>query len=167
MTGRNLKLLDHIAGNTIIRFTDIDPACLDVDAVVEEQDTNMVLGRSPVIMDTVESFPELVERMEQQTRAIPGKVIFKPATPKLLIAVVYDTEHSPICETAWVEAALLDIIEKCKSFGISTLAMPLLGTTYGHLQQETFIQLLQNVLMQNRQESLKKVLIYNLQDTSA
>ena len=45
--------LDYIAGSTIIRFTETDPALLQVDVVVEEQDTNLILGKSPVIMDTI------------------------------------------------------------------------------------------------------------------
>ena len=48
--------LDYIAGSTIIRFTETDPTLLRVDAVVEEQNTCLLLGKSPIIMDTIESF---------------------------------------------------------------------------------------------------------------
>lgn len=62
---RTLTQLDYITGNAIIQFTETDPTLLQVDAIVEEQDTNLILGKLPVIMDTIKSFPALVKKMEQ------------------------------------------------------------------------------------------------------
>ena len=152
--------LDYIAGSTIIRFTETDPALLQVDVVVEEQDTNLILGKSPVIMDTIESFPALVKKMELQIHEIPGKVIVKQSIPKRLVAIVYDVEHTPICEESWIEEALQNILIQCDKYKVKTLAMPLLGTSYGKLKEETTMQLLQDSLIQNRRQSLKKILIY-------
>jgi hypothetical protein len=90
-----LTQLDHIAGNTIIQFTETDPALLNVDAVVEEQDTNLILGKSPVILETIENFPTLVKKMEQQTQEIVGNVLVKQSIPIRFIAIVYDVEHTP------------------------------------------------------------------------
>ncbi len=39
---------------------------------------------------------------------------------------------------------------------IESLAMPLLGTSYGKLKERGIMQLLQDSLIQNRQEHLKK-----------
>jgi hypothetical protein len=158
--GSTQTQLDYIAGNTIIQFTVTDPALLKVDAVVEEQDTNLLLGKSPVIMDTIESFPDLVEKMEQQTREIVGNVLVKQSMPKRFIAIVYDVEHTPISKKIWIEHAIQNIMEECGKHKIKTLAMPLLGTSYGKIEEESIIQLLQNLLIQNRQQSLKKILIY-------
>jgi len=99
----NYTQLDRIAGNTIIQFTDTDPALLMVDAVVEEQDTNLLLGKTPVIMDTIESFPALVKKMEQQIREIPGNVIVKQSIPRRLIAIVYDVDHTSISKKTWIK----------------------------------------------------------------
>jgi len=158
-----LTQLDHIAGNTIIQFTDTDPALLMVDAVVEEQDTNLLLGKTPVIMDTIESFPALLKKMEQQVHEIPGNVIVKRSVPKRLIAIVYDVENTPICTKTWIEEALQNILAQCDKYEIKTLAMPLLGTSYGKLNEETSIRLLQDLLFKNRQQHLKKILIYKNQ----
>ena len=152
--------LDRITGSTIIRFTETDPALLEVDVVVEEQDTNLVLGKSPVIMDTIESFPALVKKMEQQIHEIPGNVIVKQSIPIRLVAIVYDVEHTPICKESWIEEALQNILMQCDKYKIKTLAMPLLGTSYGKLREETTMQLLQDSLIQNRKQTLKKILIY-------
>ena len=158
--GSTLTQLDHIAGNTIIQFTETDPALLNVDAVVEEQDTSMILGRSPVILDTIESFPAMVKKMEQQTCEKVGNVLVKQSIPIRFIAIVYDVEHTPIGKTEWIEEAIRNILAQCEKHRIKSLAMPLLGTSYGKLEEESIIQLLQNSLIQNRQQTLKKILIY-------
>jgi hypothetical protein len=158
--GNTLIQLDRITGSIIIRFTETDPALLQVDVVVEEQDTNLILGKSPVIMDTIESFPALVKKMEQQIHEIPGNVIVKESIPIRLVAIVYDVEHTPICKESWIEEALQNILMQCDKYKIKTLAMPLLGTSYGKLKEETTMQLLQDSLIQNRKQTLKKILIY-------
>lgn len=157
---RTLAQLDYIAGNTIIQFTETDPALLQVDAVVEEQDTCLLLGKLPVIMDTIESFPALVKKMEQQIRKTPGSVIVKQSVPKRMIAIVYDVEHTPICKESWIEEALQNILTQCEENKIKTLAMPLLGTSYGKLKEGVIMQLLQDSLIQCRQQHLKKIFIY-------
>jgi len=154
-----LTQLDHIAGNTIIQFTETDPALLNVDAVVEEQDTNLILGKSPVILETIENFPTLVKKMEQQTQEIVGNVLVKQSIPIRFIAIVYDVEHTPIGKKIWIEDAIQNILAQCDKYRIKTLAMPLLGTSYGKLKEESIIQLLQDSLIQNRQQTLKKILI--------
>ncbi len=158
----NTLLLDRIAGKTIIQFTNIDPALLNVDAVVEEQDTNLVLGNTPVIMDIIESFPALVRKMEQQVLETPGNVIFKNSSPKRFIAVVYDVEETPICRETWIKKAMKNIFLYCDTYKIKVIAMPLLGTSYGKLDEEKILKLLQNLLFVNRQQYLKKILIYKM-----
>jgi hypothetical protein len=156
----NIKHLDRIAGNTIIQFTDVNPAKLKVDAVVEEQDTDLSLGKAAVIMETVESFTTMVEQMEQQIQKIPGSVIVKKSKPKRLIAIVYDINHTPICEEAWVKEVIQKIFSECYKLKIKVIAMPLLGTTHGQLMDETIIQLLQDILLKNRHHNPKKIFIY-------
>jgi hypothetical protein len=160
--GSTLTQLVHIAGNTVIQFTETDPALLNVDAVVEEQDTNLILGKSPVILDTIESFPSMVNKMEQQTCEKVGNVLVKQSVPIRFIAIVYDVEHTPIGEKIWIEEAILNILAHCDKYRIKTLAMPLLGTSYGKLEEESIIQMLQNSLIQNRRQTLKKILIYKI-----
>jgi len=155
--------IDHIAGNTIIRHTDTDPALLEVDAVVEEQDTNLILGRSPVIMKSVESLPALLKRMEQQITEEPGNVIVRHSVPKRFIAIVYDIDHAPISLESWVEQAVNSILLHCEKFRIRTLAMPLLGTSYGELRGDTVIRILQDQLIHHQQAHPRKIYIYQIE----
>lgn len=152
--------LDRIAGNTIIQFTDIDPALLKVDAIVEEQDTDLLLGKSPVVMNTIESFSSLVNKMERQVREIPGSVIIKATKPKRFIAIVYDIESDPICKIIWLKTVLNTILADCEQYRIKTLAMPLLGTSFGNLEGDSVIALLHELFVEKRSNHLKKVIIY-------
>jgi len=151
--GNILTQLDHIAGNTIIQFTEADPALLQVDAVVEEQDTYLLLGKSPVILETIESFPDLVKKMEQRIRKIPGSVIVKQSRPKRLIAIIFDVEHTPISEVSWIKEAIQNILKQCEYYKLKT-------TSYGKLKEDTIIQLLQDSLIQIRHHYPKNIFIY-------
>ena len=162
MAATPLTQLDHIAGNTIIQFTDTDPALLSVDAFVEEQDTNLLLGNSPIVSVVIDSFPKLVEKMSQLTGEKPGDVLIKSTSPLHMIAVVYDIDNEPICEENWLESAFISVLEHCQEYKIPRLAMPLLGTSYGKLTEDDVFELLQYVLINNRQPFLKKILIYHL-----
>ena len=155
------SLLDRIAGNTIIKFTNVDPALLNVDAVVEEQDTNLILDNAPVIVNTIDSFPALVRKMEQQVLEVPGNVIVKHYSPKRFYAIIYDVEETPICRETWVTKAFKNIFIYCETYKIKVLAMPLLGTSHGKLEEEKIVSILQNVLHINRHKYLKKIFIYN------
>ena len=158
---KNLYQLDRIAGKTIIQFTDNDPTTLNVDAIVEEQDTNLLLGNASVFIEAIDNYPELLEQMGQQVREIPGNVIVKKSQPKRLIAIVYDVDHTPICEESWIKEVLDEIILQCYEHNIKTIAMPLLGTSYGKLSDIQIIDLLQDRLIHNKSQKPKKILIYN------
>lgn len=163
MLEEKLTQLDWIAGKTHICFTSTDPALLAVDAIVEEQDTAMVLGPAPVLKYSVESFPALVNRMETQQQQLPGDVIVKKTTsPKRFIAVVYDIDQTPICQWEWVELALQTVFEQCEQLRIATLAMPLPGHLYGKLDAEASMGELQKILRERRSAYPKKILIYKI-----
>ncbi len=155
--------VDRIAGATIIRFTDTDPALLQVDAVVEEEDTHLLLGKSPVIRDSISSFSQLVRKMEHQVPEVPGTVIVRQTTPKRFITIVYDIESKPICREEWLLEAFKNILHQCSKYKIVTLAMPLIGTSYGRINEQKMITLLEKQLMETRQQYPRKILIYNLQ----
>ena len=155
--------LDWIAGKSHISFTATDPALLSVDAIVEEQDTALVLGPAPVLKYSVESFPTLINRMETQQQQLPGDVIIRKASsPKRFVAIIYDIDQTPICQWEWVELALQTIFEQCDQLKIKTLAMPLPGHLYGKLDPETCMLDLQKMLRERRSDYPKKILIYKI-----
>lgn len=154
--------LDRIAGKTIIKFTETDPALLSVDAVVEEQDTHLLLGKAPVITSVVSGFPQLVRKMQRQVPEIPGTVIVKKTMPKRFITIVYDIDNTTICRREWLETALKNIFIQCVKYKVANLAMPLLGTSYGRIGGPTMINILEQSLFMNIQEYPRKILIYRI-----
>ena len=159
-----MTYIDRIAGKTIIKFTESDPVLLSVDAVVEEQDTHMLLGKAPVISSVVTGFPQLVKKMQNQAPEIPGTVIVRKTKPKRFIAIVYDIDNKPICRREWLETAIRNILIQCWKYKIVTLGMPMLGTSYGRIDGPAMIKILEKVLLKNRQEYPRKILIYKIQD---
>ena len=157
-----MTYLDRIAGKTIIKFTGSDPALLSVDAVVEEQDTHLLLGKSPVISSVTTGFPQLVKKMQHQVPEFPGTVIVKKTRPTRLIAIVYDIDSATICCQEWLETALKNIFIQCWKYKITTLAMPLLGTAYGRIDASMMIKLLEQSLFIHQQEYPRKILIYSI-----
>lgn len=157
-----MAYLDRIAGTTIIRFTESDPARLTVDAVVEEQDTHLLLGKSPVISNVVTGVPQLLKKMQDQVPEIPGTVIVKKTKPKRFITIIYDVDNSTICCKEWLETALNNIFIQCWKYKVTTLAMPLLGTSYGRIDGSMMLNILEQSLLINRQEYPRKILIYRI-----
>ena len=157
-----MAYVDRIAGKTIIKFTDSDPALLMVDAVVEEQDTHMLLGKSPVISNVVTGFPRLLKKMQDQVPEIPGTVIVKKTKPKRFITIIYDVDNTDICCREWLEMALKNIFIQCWKYKVMTLAMPLLGTSYGRIDGPMMINILEQSLYQNPQAYPRKILIYRI-----
>jgi hypothetical protein len=154
--------LDRIAGKTIIKFTECDPALLTVDAVVEEQDTHLLLGKAPVISNVVTGFPQLVKKMQHQVPEIPGTVIVKKTKPIRFIAIIYDIDNSNICHQEWLETALKNIFIQCWKYKIAALAMPLLGTSYGRIDGPLMIKILEQSLFIKRREYPRRIFIYRI-----
>lgn len=131
-----------------------------VDAIVEEQDTNLLLGRVTSIEETRDSFPALVKKMERQKPLGPGDVIVEGTLPKRFTSIVYDIEQDPVCREEWIITALANILEKCGTFKISTLAMPLFGIAHGKLSEEKSLDLIMQVLQQHRDKYPRKIWLY-------
>lgn len=158
---QELHSMDYLVGRSIIQFTTSDPALLNVDAVVEEQDTHLLMGKTPVIRESVESFAVLVKKMEQGSPEKAGQVIVKLATPIRFIAIVYDIDQPSICHATNVAKAFDSIFKQCKQHQVNTLAMPLLGSSYGQLKNEDILELMQVALLKRQHQFPKKILIYN------
>lgn len=113
------------------------------DAIVEEQDTNLLAGLKPEIKDTQESYPSLVDKMQRQVSLLPGKVLIKHEIPIRLVAIIYDIEQKPVCREEWIVTALQTILAECNTLEIQTLVLPVLGEAHGDTTPERFRQILE------------------------
>jgi hypothetical protein len=130
-----------------------------IDAFVEEQDTCLVLGKSPVIRTVDDHIPALVKKMEQQKPRTPGEVIVRHTDPKRFIAIIYDIDHKPLCRKEWIETALQNILLQCEISKIHTLAMPLLGMAYGRIDKKIIGDIIQSVLEDYRPACLGNIIL--------
>lgn len=117
-----------------------------VDAIVEEQDTNLLLGIAPYISEPYESYEKLVSQMISQQPRLPGEVIVKGNHPMRFLAVIHDLELKPTWKEEWIANALGQIVKESENNSIKTIAMPVLGSIYGSLDYENFIALFRSAL---------------------
>lgn len=129
----------------------------NIDAVVQEQDTCLLLGQTPVIKTPVEKFPELVEKMKRQKPRTPGEVMVIHSTPKRFIAIVYDIDQKQICRKEWIETAIKNILQQCRLHQTRTLVMPLLGVAHGNIGKKNSVEILDSILAHDQPECLESL----------
>lgn len=115
-----------------------------VTAVAVEQDTALVLDEEPVLNVPHSSLKQLGEEMERFTEPVPGSVLVQNGSPYRLYSVVHDLEQEPSWREEWVQKALENLLRLVERQHLSPLALPLLGSRFGNLAPERFIQLLCN-----------------------
>lgn len=130
----------------------------NINAVVEEQDTSLVLGETDEIRDPGEK-PAwyLANFIETQSLLSPGHVIVRGTQPLRLQAIVHDLDQEPICRETWIILALQQIMDITEKRNIHALQMPLLGTRYGRVEIRQFLDLLLAKIAKEKLKSLKKL----------
>ena len=101
-----------------VRINDIDivvapkaVAPFDIDAVVEEQDTALILSESGNIT-TSDNKPAwfLANKLESQSLLKSGSVIKRDGETLRLLAIVHDLDVEPSWSSEWIEQALDNIL---------------------------------------------------------
>ena len=130
----------------------------DVYAIVEEQDTSLVLGETNEIRDPGDKPAWYIANiLQKQTLLSPGHVIIRDTKPLRLQAILHDLDQAPIFREPWIILALQQIIDVTEKRKISSLQMPLLGTRYGGIEVRQFINLLLNKIAKEKIAFLKKL----------
>lgn len=148
----NLRLirgdLDRVVkiGNTRIQVSPQDRPPFAVNALAVEQDTAMVLGEESMVFAPDQSLNEVHSGQDQLSEPLPGSVLVKRGTPKRLYAIIHDLEQDPTIRQEWVVKALHNMMRLAERQPLHAIAMPLLGTRYGQLEQRRFIELLCYIL---------------------
>lgn len=119
---------------------------LAAEAVVEEQDTSLVLGAADRIRDTSESYEILIEKIRLQAPLIPGRIIVKHTRPGKILAIIYDLSARPVFQPEWAAQALAEIFRELEKHRIRSLALPLLGAEHGHYPHAEFLRLLCSII---------------------
>ena len=123
-----------------------EPAPWYADAIVEEQDTGLLLGEPHLLRDTTESYETLIGKMQDQSPLGPGQVLVEHTTPRRFIAIVYDIEKNPMSRPEWIAAAMDRLMRALVRYQVRKIAMPLFGAAHGHYPCTNFMDLLCSTL---------------------
>ncbi|MEX2525006.1 MAG: macro domain-containing protein [Gammaproteobacteria bacterium] len=136
----------HLQGVSIT-VSPPDSISRSFDAIVEEQDTALVLDIEPVIRQPEENYSALVDEMIEQQPLIPGDVIVRTGRPLRFLAVIHDLDQDPSCNAGSIAVALENLLRKLTEYRVHSVAMPLLGTVHGRFDDEIFMTLLYNAML--------------------
>ncbi|MEJ2141765.1 MAG: hypothetical protein P8Y24_05320 [Gammaproteobacteria bacterium] len=115
----------------------------EVNAIVEEQDTSLVLGQpSKITISDDKPSWFLANKLESQELLEPGSVILRDGKTKKLHAIVHDLDCEPTWKPEWISQALDNIFSITNSYSINTLQLPVLGAQHGKFKLEEFLALL-------------------------
>ena len=139
----------------------------DIDAIVEEQDTALILSKPENITEP-DNKPAwfLANKLESQPLLKPGSVIKRDGKAIRLLAIVHDLDLEPSWSSEWIEQAMDNIIKVSDIERISSLQLPVLGAQHGRFNIEKFLQLFVTAI-NKAQCKLKKIcLVVPQQDCS-
>lgn len=127
------------------------------DAVVEEEDTYLVLSADPEVRESEVARLRAFHEAYTAEPAEPGSVVVRDDAPTRLLAVVHDLSQDPSWREEWVAAALGAVIAEVDSRKVRTLAMPPLGRVHGSLPRERFVVLLRSALQAGAPRNLERI----------
>lgn len=129
-------------GQARLQILPLEQALPPVQAVVEEQDSHRLLDTATTLTDTPEDITQLVAAMAATPTVAPGSVQLIKGSPLRLRTIVYDIEHEPICDPAWLERSYTKLFQLIQRYRLSAVALPLLGIAHGPLKPATSLKLL-------------------------
>lgn len=115
-----------------IRPLEAEPP-FDPQAMVFEQDRELILRLDREVVMPAASCAELIEADRDAPRFEPGSVVVQGREPARFMAVVHDLESDPTWRERWVADAYRSVFATAAINGVSKLALPLLGTVHGRL----------------------------------
>ncbi len=115
---------------------------LNVSAIVEEQDTDRVLGECTEIRDPGD-MPVwyLANKLSSAPQKRTGCVVVCGQHPCTLQAIVHDLDEDPSWSYDWIAEALHNIFSLTIEKNISSIQLPMLGNVHGRFGLENFIAL--------------------------
>jgi hypothetical protein len=128
-----------------------------LDALVEEEDTYLVLTAEAHIESTGGSLEAAIELVRRAHPLPPGSVALRRGKPKCLLAVVHDLSCTPTWREEWVIQALDGVLRIARRLQLRSLSLPLLGAVHGRFDPERFVSLLGDVLAGAEPSSLERV----------
>lgn len=128
-----------------------------VAAVAVEEDTNLLLSARAEIRAPVESFGKLMEDMVSFDPPEPGTVVVQQDSPVRLLAIIHDIEQSPTWKEAWIEHAVVGVLQETERRRLGSLCLPVLGSLHGNMSTTRFARLLRQALERRPPKRLRRI----------
>jgi hypothetical protein len=130
----------------------------DCQAMVVEQDTNLILGEQTTLVEPNKPAWYLANTLERDQPVYkPGDVIIKRGPPMQLLAVIHDIEQQPSCDNDSLKLAWQNLMTIVTQNNIKTLATPALGSVYGKIKLEESLRLLGQAIHDYTPPCLEKI----------
>ena len=131
-----------------------------IEAIIEEQDTALLLNESEELRDPGKKPPWFyANKLEQQTLLDPGQVVIRDTQPLRLQLIIHDLEADPICNELWIFQALQQALEIAEQRKIDALQTPLLGFKFGKIKPKQFFGILLEIINRQRPALIKRLWI--------
>lgn len=128
----------------------------DVDGIVIEEDTYLVLGAKPEAKELHVNPRRIARELDDTFPKKPGSVIVRDSVqPIEFLAVVHDLERDPSWTEEWVAVALEKIVREARDREIRSIRLPILAGNHGSLTSERFSRLLARALEEHAAVSLR------------
>jgi len=118
----------------------------EVDAVVAEQDTHLLMDEGSVIREPEKPTWVIANELEGQKTQQPGTVIVQDGRPLRFLAIVHDVARDPTWREQWIAKALGMVFVEAGRCGIVSLGVPPLATQHGRYPMDRFLELLHSAL---------------------
>jgi hypothetical protein len=138
----------------------------DVDAVVYEEDTYLVLSADPKVREPKDHPVNIMTKLIETTPETPGSVLVRGKHPLRFLAIIHDFNQEPTWREEWIASALDGIFQEAETRKLTSVALPMLGCLHGSLDRQRFFGLLWRAITQSTQRHLKRIWLITPPGTS-
>lgn len=129
-------------------------------ALVQEQDTNLLLGDQQTVIEPEQPAWYLANTLERDQPVYrPGDVVMKRGQPMQLMAIVHDIEQEPTTNLETIRLAWQNVMQITAQKNISHLGVPALGSVHGKIACIDSLQALAEVVRSQAPDCLQKIWI--------
>jgi len=134
-------------------------APFDMQAIVVEEDTSMILSADTNIQIHDEHPIRLMTSLVDHKPELPGTVVVHGKSPYYFYAIVHDFDQYPSFQERWVNSSIDMVMQKSAELRIHRLAMQMLGSIYGSQPENRFMDYLTRRILEQHIEFPKQILV--------